>query len=266
VSIVHCRPARLDLPRPAPRAYRAARDFINQSREIRRAMSNDLREDLKTWQPRPRPARTVLEGRTVRLEPLDSATHGDGLYEVSSVADAESRFAWLPDAPPRSRAEFQIWLDKSAASDDPLYYAIIDKATGKVVGRQSLLRIDPANGAIEIGHVYWGPDMARTRGATEAQYLFTRHVFEDLGYRRYEWKSNTRNLPSRRAAERFGFTFEGIFRQHMIVKGENRDTAWYAMIDKDWPALARAYTAWLDPANFDSDGQQIQRLEDLRTP
>jgi RimJ/RimL family protein N-acetyltransferase len=222
--------------------------------------------DLKDWQPRPRPARTVLDGRYVRLEPLDPKTHGDGLFEASSVADAESRFAWLPEIRPRSRAEFGAWLGMAAASEDPLYFAVIDKPTGKVVGRQTLLRIDPANGVVEIGHIYWGPQMARTRGATEAQFLFARHVFEDLGYRRYEWKCNTRNLPSMRAAERFGFKFEGIFRQHMIVKGENRDTAWYAMIDKDWPALARAYEAWLDPANFDGDGMQKQRLEDLRTP
>ena len=224
-----------------------------------------MREDLKNWQPRPLPARVTLEGRYVRLEPLNAA-HGDDLFEASSVPDAATRFAWLPDAPPKSRAELGAWLDKAAAGDDPLYFAVIDQVTGKAVGRQSLLRIDPANGSIEIGHVYWGPQMARTRGATEAQFLFARYVFDDLGYRRYEWKANTRNLPSMRAAERFGFQFEGIFRQHMIVKGESRDTAWYAMIDKDWPALARAYEAWLDPANFDGEGQQIQRLEDLRTP
>jgi RimJ/RimL family protein N-acetyltransferase len=223
-----------------------------------------MQDDLKNWQPRPRPARTVLAGRYVRLESLDPARHGDGLYNASSVADADGRFAWLPETPPQSRAEFQSWLDKAAASEDPLYFAIIDQASGKVMGRQTFLRIDPANGVIEIGHVYWGPQMARARGATEAQFLFARHVFEDLGYRRYEWKCNNRNLPSKRAAERFGFAFEGIFRQHMIVKGENRDTAWYAMIDKDWPTLARAYEAWLDPANFDADGKQKLRLEDLR--
>ena len=222
-----------------------------------------MREDLKNWQPRPLPARVTLEGRYVRLEPLNAA-HGDDLFEASSVPDAATRFAWLPDAPPKSRAELGAWLDKAAAGDDPLYFAVIDQVTGKAVGRQSLLRIDPANGSIEIGHVYWGPQMARTRGATEAQFLFARYVFDDLGYRRYEWKANTRNLPSMRAAERFGFRYEGIFRQHMIVKGESRDTAWYAMIDKDWPALARAYDAWLDPANFDGEGRQKQRLEDLR--
>jgi RimJ/RimL family protein N-acetyltransferase len=222
-----------------------------------------MSEDLKNWQPRPRPPRIPLGGRYVRLEPLNAQAHGDGLFEASSVADAATRFAWLPETPPQTRAEFQPWLDKAEASTDPLYYAIIDKESGKVVGRQTLMRIDPANGVIEIGHVYWGPQMARTRGATEAQFLFARHVFDDLGYRRYEWKCNNANLPSKRAAERFGFQFEGIFRQHMIVKGENRDTAWYAMIDKEWPALRRAYEAWLEPANFDGEGGQKRRLEEI---
>lgn len=224
-----------------------------------------MQDDLKNWQPRRRPARKVLDGRYVRLEPLDPAVHGDGLYATSSVSDADGRFAWLPETPPQSRAEFQTWLDKAGASEDPLYFAIIDKASGEVVGRQTLLRIDPANGVIEIGHVYWGPKMARTRGATEAQFLFAQYVLGDLGYRRYEWKCNNRNTPSKRAAGRFGFKFEGIFRQHMVVKNENRDTAWYAMIDKEWPALARAYEAWLDPSNFDTEGNQIRRLEELRS-
>ena len=224
-----------------------------------------MQDDLTNWRPRPRPARVVLDGRYVRLEPLDPTVHGDGLYATSSVADADGRFVWLPETPPQSRAEFQTWLDKAGTSEDPLYFAIIDKASGEVVGRQTLLRIDPANGVIEIGHVYWGPKMARTRGATEAQFLFAQYVLGDLGYRRYEWKCNHRNTPSKRAAERFGFKFEGIFRQHMVVKGENRDTAWYAMIDKEWPALARAYEAWLDPSNFDDEGHQKRRLEELRS-
>lgn len=223
-----------------------------------------MEDDLKNWQSRPRPMRLVLEGRYVRLEPLNAARHGDGLYAASSVADADGRFAWLPETPPQSRVEFQSWLDRAEASEDPLYFAIIDQASGEVVGRQTLMRIEPQYGVIEIGHVYWGPKMARTRGATEAQFLFAQYVMGDLGYRRYEWKCNDRNVPSKRAAERFGFQFEGIFRQHMIVKGENRDTAWYAMIDKEWPALARAYHAWLDPGNFDAEGRQIRRLEDLR--
>ena len=222
-----------------------------------------MREDLKNWQPRPLPARVTLEGRYVRLEPLNAA-HGDDLFEASSVPDAATRFAWLPDAPPKSRAELGAWLDKAAAGDDPLYFAVIDQVTGKAVGRQSLLRIDPANGSIEIGHVYWGPQMARTRGATEAQFLFARYVFDDLGYRRYEWKANTRNLPSMRAAERFGFQHEGIFRQHMIVKGRNRDTAWFSMLDAEWPKRRAVFEQWLAPSNFDGQGRQRSSLRALQ--
>lgn len=220
--------------------------------------------DLSHWQQRPRPAREPLEGRYVRLEPLDAARHGDGLYEASSVNDAGERFRWLPDLPPNSRAEFQPWLDKAQASEDPLFFTVIDKASGKVAGRQTLMRIDTANGVIEIGNIYWGPLISRRPAATEAHFLFMRYAFEGLGYRRWEWKCNNANEPSKRAAERFGFAFEGIFRQHMIVKGQNRDTAWYSVIDGEWPALKQAYEGWLDPANFDSDGNQRERLEDFR--
>jgi RimJ/RimL family protein N-acetyltransferase len=221
-------------------------------------------DSLQNWQPRPRPARRPIEGRFVRLEPLDPAHHGDGLFEVSSVPDAGDRFAWLFEYPPESRAAFQPWLDKAAASEDPLFFTVIDKASGRIAGRQTLMRIDPAYGVIEIGNIYWGPSISRRPAATEAQYLFMKYVFEELGYRRYEWKCNNRNAPSKRAAERFGFRFEGIFRQHMIVKGENRDTAWFSVIDVEWPALRQAYEAWLDPANFGGDGQQKRRLEDFR--
>ncbi|MER8712772.1 GNAT family protein [Mesorhizobium sp. M1295] len=223
-----------------------------------------MSENLKNWHPRPRPERKLLEGRTVRLEPLNAEKHGDGLFEASSVVDAGGRFAWLFDDPPQTRAAFQPWLDKAEASDDPLFFTVIDKASGKVAGRQTLMRIDPAYGVIEIGNIYWGPLISRKPAATEAQFLFMKYVFDELGYRRYEWKCNNRNEPSKRAAERFGFKFEGVFRQHLVVKGENRDTAWYSIIDKEWPDLRRAYEAWLDPANFDSDGQQKRRLEDFR--
>ena len=220
--------------------------------------------DLENWQPRPRPERKVMEGRYVRLEPLDAEKHGEGLYAASCVADADARFAWLPDYPPQSRAAFQPWLEKAAASPDPLFFAVIDKQSGKVAGRQTLMRIDAANGVIEIGNIYWGPLVSRKPAATEAQYLFAAYAFDELGYRRYEWKCNNANAPSKRAAERFGFSFEGIFRQHLVVKGENRDTAWYSIIDKEWPALKQAYRAWLDPANFDAEGRQKKRLEELR--
>jgi RimJ/RimL family protein N-acetyltransferase len=219
--------------------------------------------DLSTWTPRPRPERKVLEGRYVRLEPLSAAAHGDGLYEAATTDDA-GRFRWLFENSPGDRAEFETWLAKVEASQDPLFFTVIDKASGRIAGRQTLMRIDPTFGVIEIGNILWGTIVARKPAATEAQFLFMRYIFDDLGYRRYEWKCNNRNEPSKRAAERFGFSFEGIFRQHMIVKGENRDTAWYSIIDKEWPALKTAYEAWLDPSNFDADGQQKRRLEEFR--
>ena len=159
-----------------------------------------MSEDLKNWQPRPRPARTALEGRYVRLEPLSAERHGDGLYEASSVADAGERFRWLPDVPPESRAGFQPWLDRVEASEDPLFFTVIDMASGRIAGRQTLMRIDAANGVIEIGNIYWGPLISRKPAATEAQFLFTQYAFDALGYRRYEWKCNNRNEPSKRAA------------------------------------------------------------------
>lgn len=223
-----------------------------------------MSEDLRNWQPRPRPERVVMEGRYARLEPLSADKHGDGLFEAATAGNSYERFLWLGEVTPESRAAFQPWLEKVEASEDPLYFTVIDKATGKVAGRQTLMRIDAANGVIEIGHIHWGPLMQRKPAATEAQYLFMRYIFDDLGYRRWEWKCNNRNEPSKRAALRFGFKPEGVFRQNMVIKGENRDTAWFSIIDKEWPALKRAYDAWLDPANFDKDGQQKRRLEEFR--
>lgn len=220
--------------------------------------------DLTGWTPRQRPQRIIFEGRFVRLDPLEATRHGDGLFEASTVADADRRFRYLGEYPPQSRQAFQPWLDKAEASEDPLYFAVIDKASGKVAGRQTMMRIDPANGVAEIGHIYWGPLVARQPAATEAHLLFMRHIFDELGYRRWEWKCNNANAPSKRAAERFGFSFEGVFRQHMVIKGENRDTAWYSIIDKEWPALKSAYEGWLDPDNFDSHGAQRRRLKDFR--
>lgn len=223
-----------------------------------------MEDDLSTWTPRQPPRREPMDGRYVRLEPLDAARHGDALFEATMTSDAEDRFRWLYDVPTTDRAEFQPWLDQAAASTDPMYFVVVDKASGKVAGRQTYLRTDTANGVTEIGNILWNPPVARKPAATEALFLFARHVFDDLGYRRFEWKCNSLNEPSRRAALRFGFDFEGIFRQHVVVKGRNRDTAWYAMIDKDWPTIRRAFEEWLDPANFDSEGQQKRRLEDIR--
>jgi RimJ/RimL family protein N-acetyltransferase len=220
--------------------------------------------DLKNWTPRPRPERIALEGQHVRLEPFGVTDHGAGLFEASTVADAAQRFRWLMDEPPQNLEEFQPWLERAETSTDPLFFAVINKVSAKVAGRQALMRAEPATGVVEIGNVYWGPLIARQPAATEAQFLFAQYVFDTLGYRRYEWKCNNRNEGSKAAALRFGFSFEGVFRQHLVVKGENRDTAWFSMLDSEWPALRGAYQAWLDPRNFSADGQQKKRLQDFR--
>lgn len=215
---------------------------------------------MSTPTPALPPDRRVLEGRYVRLEPI-GPQHAADLYAVSSVPDADQRFAYLFETPPTALDEMQRWVEGQIGKDDPMVYAVVDRATGRAGGRQQLMRIVPKDGVIEIGGIYWGPAIARTRLATEALYLTARHAFDDLGYRRFEWKCNDLNLPSKRAAERFGFTFEGIFRQHMIVKGANRDTAWFSMLDGEWPARRLAFERWLEPANFDADGRQINALD-----
>jgi RimJ/RimL family protein N-acetyltransferase len=213
--------------------------------------------------PRPRPTRVALDGHWCRLEPLDPARHGDTLFAASMAPGAETRFRWLFEAP-QPRDVFDAWLARMAASDDPLVFAVIDRATGRCEGRQSFMRITPEHGVIEIGSILWGPAIARTRVATEALYLFARHAFETLGYRRFEWKCDARNAPSIAAAGRFGFEHEGVFRQHMVVKDDSRDTAWFAMLDRDWPRLRAAFDTWLAAGNFDADGRQRERLAATR--
>ena len=215
--------------------------------------------DLSQWKGAPRPERVSLDGRYALLEPLDPARHGADLFAAAQAPGAEDRFRYLFEEAPGDAAAFKGWIDKAAVGTDPFFYAVIDKKTGRAEGRQSLMRIDTVHGVIEIGNILWGPAIARSRVATEALYLFARHAF-DLGYRRFEWKCNNLNEPSKRAAERFGFSFEGIFRQHMVVKGKNRDTAWFAIIDRDWPRLKAGYEAWLSPENFDDAGQQRRKL------
>jgi RimJ/RimL family protein N-acetyltransferase len=198
----------------------------------------------------------TLTGRAVTLVALDAAAHADALYRGSHGEGRESIWAYLFNGPFASAAEFEKDVEAKAKAADPLYFAILDNATGHAVGYQSLMRIDPANRVIEVGGIMYTPALQRTVGATEAQYLFARHVFDDLGYRRYEWKCNDLNAPSKRAAERFGFAFEGVFRQHMIVKSRNRDTAWFSMLDSEWPGRREAFERWLDSANFDAAGRQ----------
>ncbi|WP_265500765.1 GNAT family N-acetyltransferase [Paracoccus beibuensis] len=214
--------------------------------------------DPTTWTPRPGPTRAPMDGRYVRLEPLQAA-HAGTLFDAATAPGAEDRFRWLFESPPASPAGFDQWVFQAAASDDPLFFAVVDKDTGRAEGRQALMRIDRTHGVAEIGSIMWGPALQRTRKATEALFLFADHVF-GLGYRRFEWKCNNLNAPSKRAALRFGFRPEGVFRQHMIVKGANRDTAWFAMTDRDWLRLRPAYEAWLSAGNFDSSGRQIARL------
>jgi RimJ/RimL family protein N-acetyltransferase len=220
--------------------------------------------DLAHWTARERPQKRTLEGRYVRLEPLDPARHGDDLFNACSGPDAEDLFRFLFETPPADRADFEPWLAKVASSADPMFYAVVDQTTGRAVGRLTFMRIDPAHGVIETGSILFGPELARTRGATEAIYLQARHAFDDLGYRRFEWKCNDRNEPSKRAALRLGFTFEGLFRQHMVIKGQNRDTAWYSMLDREWPARKQAFERWLAPENFDQNGQQRTSLAACR--
>jgi RimJ/RimL family protein N-acetyltransferase len=205
------------------------------------------------------PQRVVLEGRYTRLEPL-AAAHAEDLLAASRVPDMDLRFAYLPADPPATINEVREWITERSTQNAPISFAVIDKATGKAGGWQQLMRIEPAHGVIEIGYVYWGPAIAKTRLATESLYLFARHVFDDLGYRRFEWKCNNRNEPSKRAATRFGFTFEGVFRQHMIARGENRDTAWFSMLDGEWPVRKAGFERWLDPSNFDTHGRQKSPL------
>jgi RimJ/RimL family protein N-acetyltransferase len=205
----------------------------------------------------------MLEGRFCRLEPLDPIRHGDQLFAASMAPGAEERFRYLFDSP-QGRLDFEDWLARAAVSEDPMFYAVIDLSSGRCEGRQTLMRITPEHGVIEVGSILWGPAIVRTRVATEALYLFAQYVFDQLGYRRFEWKCDARNEPSMRAARRFGFTFEGTFRQHMVVKEESRDTAWFAIIDTDWPVIRQVFEQWLEPANFDQRGQQKVRLEDLR--
>ena len=215
-------------------------------------------------EPAQKPNRRTLLGRHVTLVPLDAAAHSDALYAVAGHPEQAELWAYVVDGPFPNRAAFDDLIRRKAESEDPLYFAIIDHRSGLAAGYAALMRIDPVHRVIEIGYILFTPVLQRTTGATEAIYLLARHVFEDLGYRRFEWKCDSRNEPSRRAAVRFGFTFEGTFRQHMLVKGRNRDTNWYSILDGEWPERKAAMDRWLDPQNFDSAGRQKMPLETRR--
>jgi len=216
------------------------------------------------WTPAKSPARAPIVGSTVRLEPIDPARHAEPLFAASHDGDADLLFRHLAYGPFASQEAFKAWLDGCAASTDPLFFAILDSETATPQGMASLMRIAPEHGVIEIGHIWFAPRLQRTRLATEAIYVMSKHAFDDLGYRRLEWKCDALNERSRRAAERFGFTFEGVFRQHLVVKGRNRDTAWFSILDGEWPAVRSAFEAWLRPDNFDEAGRQRRSLADFR--
>jgi len=210
--------------------------------------------------PATRPERVTLQGRYVRIVPLDPASHSDTLFARTCGPGHDGLWTYLFDGPYSEREAYDRALRAKAESPDPFHYAIVDAIVGEAVGTAALMRIEPTHRVIEVGSIIFSPALQRTRGATEAMYLLARYVFETLGYRRYEWKCHALNAPSRRAAQRLGFTFEGIFRQHMIMKGRNRDTAWFSMLDSEWPDRKARFEAWLDPANFDAEGRQKTRL------
>lgn len=215
---------------------------------------------LENWSARPKPGRVTLEGRTVRLEPLGVNHAGDLFRAWHQVADADA-WTYLNYDRPVSIAAAEGFITAVSAQD--VFFAITSRATGVALGVAAYIRVDPGNGVIEVAHIHFSPRLKRTRMATEAIFLLLSHAFDTLGYRRCEWKCDSLNAPSRDAALRFGFTFEGIFRQAMVVKERNRDTAWYAIIDKEWPAIRKAFEVWLDETNFDAAGMARRRLSQL---
>src|SRR3954469_25115747 len=218
------------------------------------------------WSPRPGPPRTAMTGRFCTVAPLDPERHAGELFEAYAD-DREGRlWTYLPRGPFASLEEYRRWAEEAAGLADPLTHAIVDNATGKAVGTAALMRIEPAVGVIEVGSITYSPRLQRRPAGTEAMYLMMRRVFDELGYRRYEWKCNSLNMPSRAAALRLGFQYEGLFRQATITRGRNRDTTWFSVIDRDWPELRTEFERWLDPANFDAVGRQRQGLASFRPP
>ncbi|MDF1815398.1 MAG: GNAT family protein [Verrucomicrobiales bacterium] len=220
-------------------------------------------ESLPNWTPRPAPPHTAMTGRHCRVEPLDPRLHAADLYAAYSEDHDNVSWTYLPYGPFPGYEEFYSWATQAASQEDPLFYAIIPNGSGKAEGIASYLRISPPDGVIEVGHINFSPRLQKTAAATEAMYLMMNRVFEELGYRRYEWKCDALNSGSRAAAQRLGFHAEGIFRQATIYKGRNRDTAWFSLIDRDWPEVKNAMEQWLSPDNFDVQERQKLRLSDL---
>ena len=217
---------------------------------------------VSQWQPPNVPSREPMEGRFCRVEALSAEQHAGELHEANSLDTEQRNWTYMTYGPFESWEEYRDWVRASEATTDPLFFAIIDKSSGRAIGVASYLRIDPRHGSIEVGHLQFSPLLQGKPAATEAMVLMMERAFE-LGYRRYEWKCNSLNEPSRRAAQRLGLSYEGLFRQAAVVKGRNRDTAWYAAIDSEWPALKAAFQQWLEPSNFDESGRQKVALSSL---
>ena len=227
------------------------------------SLGQPIGEPVLNWIARPRPPRTPMPGRLWWLESLDAATHAAALHDAYA-ADRDGRnWTYLPYGPFESAKAYADFVERMQTQDDPLFYAIVDLATGQPIGVGSYLRIDPAMGTIEVGHLSYAPALQRTPASTEAMYLMMRRAFDELGYRRFEWRCDSLNAPSVAAAKRLGFRFEGIFRQAVVMKDRNRDTTWLSILDGEWPALRSAFERWLDPANFDATGAQRRRLEEF---
>ena len=229
---------------------------------IRNEHNQRIGHSVLSWAARSHPSRSTMHGRYCRLEMLDSKAHSDSLY-ASLGKNPVTDWTYLPYGPFERANDFKAWLEPQCTQTDPLFYVIVDEVSGKSLGLASYLRIDANSGVIEVGHIHYAGLLQRTPLATEAMFLMMQRVFDELGYRRYEWKCDALNERSRNAALRLGFTFEGIFRQATMYKNRNRDTAWYSIIDSEWPRLKLAYEAWLSPDNFDSGGSQLIRLGDL---
>ena len=219
---------------------------------------------VPNWQACARPSTSIMQGHFCRLEPVNVAQHGQQLFDAFCLDTSGGNWTYLPYGPFTQQTDFEAWLTAECQGQDPLFHTIIDEQTGKAVGLASYLRIDPAMGVIEVGHIHFSPLMQRTPIATECMYLMMRRVFEELGYRRYEWKCDNLNAPSKLAAERLGFSYDGLFKQATMYKGRNRDTAWFSILDSDWPQLKAMFETWLQADNFDTSGQQCRRLQDCR--
>ena len=215
------------------------------------------------YTPASLPENRPLQGQYCRLEPFDLARHAAGLFEAYRQDEAGTNWAYLPFYGFDDPAKFEAWAAETCTTPDPFFYAVIDPVSDQAIGLASFLRINPAAGSIEVGWINFSPLLQGTRASTEAMYLMMQEAFR-LGYRRYEWKCDSLNAPSNRAAKRLGFTFEGIFRQATVYKGRNRDTAWYSVLDSEWPARALAFESWLNPSNFDDSGMQKVKLQDFR--